>query len=69
MARELTPTGGDAQLIARLRSMPSPAASPEAQEAAARMIELLEELYAQGVTQEEIDYLLIEDAPKPAPRG
>lgn len=57
MARELTPTGGDAQLIARLRSMPSPAASPEAREAVARLKELLEALYAQGVTQEQIDDL------------
>jgi hypothetical protein len=69
MARELTPTGGDAQLIARVRAMPSPAASPEAQEAAARMKELLREAREAGITQEEIDYLLDVNAPEPPPRG
>ncbi len=58
MARELTPTGGDARLIARLRAMPSPAASPEAQEAVAKLLELLRELREEGITQEQIDEFL-----------
>lgn len=69
MARELTPTGGDAQLIARLRAMPSPAASPETQAAAARLIELLEELRAEGITQEQVDEFLGVDDRERTHRG
>ena len=47
----------------------SPAASPEAQAAVARMLALLQELHDEGMTDEEIAYLFDEDAPPPPPRA